>query len=137
MQKRKFQELIKKELSQRDAFKDESYFDTLSSPKRILGREDKIQEILNMIIGYKKNFLPPLVSVYGRSGSGKSTVVKFVIDNLPDASTCFVNLRKTKTIFGAANMILGELGGGELAPSNGLNKVIENIQISGTFFETS
>lgn len=132
LQKRKFQELLKKELSQRSAFKDESYFDTLSSPKKILGREDKIQEILSMIIGYKKNFLPPLVSVYGRSGSGKSTVVKFVTDNLPDATTCFVNLRKTKTIFGAANMILEELGEKGLTPSNGLNKTIENIQTAIT-----
>ena len=128
LQKRKFQELLKKEMSQRDAFKDESYFDTLSSPKKILGREDKIQEILSMIIGYKKNFLPPLVSVYGRSGSGKSTVVKFVLDNLPDVSTCFVNLRKTKTIFGASNLILEELRGTGLSQSRGLNKAIENIQ---------
>ncbi|QLH04207.1 hypothetical protein C5F49_01935 [Nitrosopumilus oxyclinae] len=128
MHKRKFQKLLKKEIDRMTAFKDQSYFDTLSAPKKILGREDKIQELLGMIVGYKKNFVPPLVSVYGRSGSGKSTLVKFVLDNLPDISTCIVNLRKSKTIFGASNLILEELQGKTITNSNGLNKAIENVE---------
>ena len=127
MQKRKFQELLKHEIDLRQSFRDPSYFDTLSTPKKILGREDKIQEILSMIAGYTQNFTPPLVSVYGRSGSGKSTVVKFVLKNLPDISTCFVNLRKSKTIFGAANLILEELQGENISNTHGLNKAIDNI----------
>ena len=54
----------------------------------------------------------PFVSVYGRSGSGKFTVVKFVCENLDDEniSYVFVNLRKARTVFGCANLILSELG---------------------------
>jgi len=128
LQKRKFQKLLKKEIKQIDSFKDQSVFDTLTTHKKILGREDKIQKILNMIVVYTHNFVPPLVSVYGRSGSGKSTVVKFVLDNLPNISTCIVNLRKSKTVFGAANLILEELQGKTITNSNGLNKAITNIQ---------
>jgi len=130
LQKRKFQKLLKKELDQVKAFKDQSVFDTLASPKNILGRDDKIQEILGMIAGYSCNFVPPLVSVYGRSGSGKSSIVKFVLNSLPDISTCIVNLRKSTTIFGAANLILEELQCESLSNSNGLNKAITNIKIA-------
>ena len=118
LQKKKFQKLLKKEIDRRDAFKDETYFDTLSAPKKILGREDKIEEFLGVIIGYKRGFVPPLVSVYGRSGSGKSTAIKFVLDNLPQISKSFVNLRKSKTVFGAVNLILEELTG-EIASQDG------------------
>lgn len=69
----------------------------------------------------------PFVSVYGRSGSGKSTVVKFVCENLDEVKTCFVNLRKAKTIFGCANLILAELGIPNLKSAKGLNVAIDEI----------
>ena len=68
----------------------------------------------------------PLISVYGRSGAGKSTVVRFVCENL-DISYFFVNLRRAKTVFGAANLILAELGQSNLKSAQGLNFAVEKI----------
>jgi archaeal cell division control protein 6 len=66
--------------------------------------------------------------LFGRSGSGKSTIVKFVCENLDDEISCaFVNLRKAKTIFGCANLVLTELGQPSLKSAQGINIAIEKI----------
>lgn len=76
----------------------------------------------------RQGLVVPVISVYGRSGSGKSTLVKFVCQNISDiASSAFVNLRKSKTIFGCANLILSELGSEPLKSAEGLNKVVDKI----------
>ena len=69
----------------------------------------------------------PYISVYGRSGSGKSVVVRFVCDNIDGISYRFVNLRQAKTVFGAANLILAELGVSGLKSAQGINLAVENI----------
>jgi len=81
------------------------------------------------LLGYKQGYVVPLISVYGRSGAGKSTVVQFVCENL-DISYCFVNLRRAKTVFGAANLILAELGQSNLKSAQGLNLAVEKISNS-------
>jgi len=91
-------------------FSKKSYLDTLTFPSKIIGRQDKAKELVRLFLGYKQELVVPFISVYGRSGSGKSTMVRFVCENLDDISYCFVNLRKAKTVFGCANLILAELG---------------------------
>jgi len=77
----------------------------------------------------KDGFVVPFVSFYGRRGSGKSIVVKFVCENMTDLiSFRFVNLRKARTVFGCANMILGNLDGESLSSAQGLNKAIDRIE---------
>lgn len=71
----------------------------------------------------------PVISVYGRSGSGKSTVVRFVCETLEKSlSYSFVNLRRAKTVFGCANLILSELGLPNLKNKDGLNGAIEQTE---------
>lgn len=108
-------------------FSKKAYLDTLAFPASIVGRQDKAKQLLKFLLGYKQGYVVPLISVYGRSGSGKSTIVKFVCENLKDISSCFVNLRKAKTVFGAANQILGELGESNLKSAQGLGFAVENI----------
>ena len=68
------------------------------------------------------------MSVYGRSGSGKSMIVKFVCENLDeDISYAFVNLRKARTVFGCANLILAELRQSSLKSAQGINTAIGQI----------
>jgi cell division control protein 6 len=121
-------------------FKDKSQLDTLIYPSKIIGREGKIREFLEFL-AYKKGHVVPLISVYGRSGSGKSTIVKFVCESLaedeqPNKSSIrgisyrFVNLRRAKTIFGCANLILTELGKPQLKSAQGLNLAITQISNS-------
>jgi len=81
------------------------------SHQKIIGREKEAGMLLAHLYSLKDGFMVPFFSVYGRSGSGKSTVVRFVCDDLTDIMCCcFVNLRKAKAIFGCINVILSELG---------------------------
>jgi archaeal cell division control protein 6 len=110
-------------------FANKAFLDNLTLPSQIIGRESKAKELVRFLLGYKQGFVVPFVSVYGRSGSGKSTVVKFVCENLDEdgISYAFVNLRKARTVFGCANLILTELGQASLKSAQGINTTIEQI----------
>ncbi|MEO9363149.1 MAG: AAA family ATPase, partial [Nitrososphaera sp.] len=62
-----------------------SFLDTLGSgPGAPAGREDEAGQLVRALAGgQKQGYVPPFVFVYGRSGSGKSTVVRFVCEHLP------------------------------------------------------
>jgi len=109
------------------AFVTKSNLDALVYPQNIVGRNEKTEDLVRILLGYKQGYVVPLISVYGRSGSGKSTIVRFVCQNLSDVSYCFANLRKAKTVFGAANIILGELGQPSLKSAQGLHLAVEKI----------
>src|SRR5918993_4590309 len=109
-------------------FANKAFLDNLTLPSQIIGTERKGKELVRFLLGYKQGLVVPFVSVYGRSGSGKSTVVKFVCENLDeDISYAFVNLRKARTVFGCANLILAELGQPSLKSAQGINTAIERI----------
>jgi archaeal cell division control protein 6 len=109
-------------------FADKTFLDNLTLPSQIIGREMKAKELVRFLLGYKRGLVVPFVSVYGRSGSGKSTVVKFVCQNLDENISCaFVNLRKARTVFGCANLILTELGQPSLKSAEGINIAIDKI----------
>ena len=63
-------------------FASKSYLDALSFPAKIIGRKKQAEELIRFLFGYKQGYVVPFVSVYGRSGSGKSVTVKFVCENL-------------------------------------------------------
>jgi archaeal cell division control protein 6 len=122
--KRIFAEVEKENI----AFANKTFLDNLTLPSKIIGRERKAKELIRFLLGYKQGLVVPFVSVYGRSGSGKSTVVRFVCENLDeDVSYAFVNLRKARTVFGCANLILAELGQPSLKSAQGINTAIEQI----------
>jgi archaeal cell division control protein 6 len=110
-------------------FANKMFLDNLTLSSQIIGREIKAKELVRFLLGYKQGLVVPFVSVYGRSGSGKSTIVKFVCENLDedDISYAFVNLRKARTIFGCSNLILTELGQPTLKSAQGINTAIEHI----------
>ena len=120
---------IRKDIAKQNSiFSDKRYLDSLYLPSNIIGRRKQAEQLLKHIESLKQGFVVPQISVYGRSGSGKSTVVKFVCQNIGDmASVAFVNLRKSKTVFGCANLILSELGSRNLKSAEGLNKAVDNI----------
>jgi cell division control protein 6 len=109
-------------------FANKALLENLILPSKIIGRENKAKELVRLLLGYKQGLVVPFVSVFGRSGSGKSTVVRFVCENLDEEISCaFVNLRKAKTVFGCANLILTELGQPSLKSAQGVNIAIEKI----------
>ena len=112
-----------------ELFANKTFLDNLTLPSQIIGREKRSKDLVRFLLGYKQGLVVPFVSVYGRSGSGKSTLVKFICENLDDEniSYAFVNLRKVRTVFGCANLILTELGQPSLKSAQGINTAIEHI----------
>jgi len=117
---------------ERKAFSKKASLDTTSFklPTKIIGREREAEELVRNLLGYKDGYVVPVISVYGRSGTGKSTLVRYVCDYISELKLCYVNLRKAKTIFGAANLILSSLSCPNLKSAQGLNTAIERIQES-------
>lgn len=121
--------IILKIEKENEIFSNKGSLDSLSyNPKKIIGRQTESEQLLRYLIDYKKGFTVPFVSVYGRSGSGKSTLVRYVCQQLTkEIHLCFVNLRKTKSIFGATNIILSKLGQENVSNSCGTNAAIKKI----------
>ena len=130
-------ELNKEEISQikhhldskNQIFSDKRYLESLGPPISIVGRKKQAEKILEFLYVPKNGIAAPFVSVYGKSGTGKSTVTKYVCENLSDlASSVFVNLRKTKTNFGCANLILEALDCSAVKPHEGINHAIGKME---------
>ncbi len=128
MNKKTLGDIVRKVEQKEKFFNKKSFLDTLSYSEKIIGREKQVEELITFLLSYKRGFVVPLVSVYGRSGSGKSTITRFVCENLEGVSPCIVNLRTVKTIFGSTNLILGELGEPSLKNSHGINMAISKIK---------
>lgn len=76
--------------------------------ERIVGREGKARELVRALAGCRGR-THPFVFVYGRTGSGKSAMVRLVCESL--GLPCrLVNLRSARTVFGCAELVLSELG---------------------------
>jgi len=114
---------------QNSIFSNKLFLDNLMVPTSIVGREPESKKLVDYLLSYEKGLVVPLISVYGRSGSGKSTIVQFVCNNL-DLDFCYVNFRKAKTVFGCINLILSELGHPNLKNAQGINPafiILENL----------
>ncbi len=128
LSKRKITALRKALDTKNSSFVEKRYLESLGPPGTIIGRIKEAEQILEYLYS-PNNFLVPLVSVYGRSGTGKSTVVKLVCNSLEDSvSYSFVNLRKARTIFGFANLILSELDAPSISSTQGINKAVDKIE---------
>ena len=137
MDSRELQSIISKVRKENEIFANKAALDSLSYvPSKIIGRKKETKNLVRYLWSYKKGFTVPLISVFGRSGTGKSTLIKFVCEKLGnDVKMCFVNLRLAKTVFGAANLILSALDQPNLKSAQGLNLAIDSIAqaIESTF----
>jgi cell division control protein 6 len=114
--------------SKNQIFAEKRYLESLGPPITIVGRKKQARKLLELLYVSDKSLSSPFVSVYGKSGTGKSTVVKFVCGTLSDSSYLFVNLRRAKTNFGCANLILENLDCTPVKSYEGINKAIDKIE---------
>ncbi len=121
------QKIVNAVRGQNSVFSNKSYLDNLSVPKSIIGRENESKKLVNYLLSYEKGLVVPLISIYGRSGSGKSTIIQFVCKNL-DLDFCYADLRKSKTVFGCVNLILSELGHPNLKNAQGINTAFSILE---------
>ncbi|HEX5457840.1 MAG TPA: AAA family ATPase [Candidatus Nitrosotalea sp.] len=127
MNKQDIKNLVSKVEKEDSIFTKKVLLDSLSYTSGINGRNAQTEKLVRYLVGYKQGYVVPYISVYGRSGSGKSSVVRFVCSNVDGVSFCFVNLRQAKTVFGAANLILAELGLPNLKSAQGINHALDDI----------
>ncbi|MGI0055800.1 MAG: Cdc6/Cdc18 family protein [Nitrosarchaeum sp.] len=120
--------IINKVENEKKVFVKKSALDTSNPPEKIVSRQDEIEKIVRYISDYKQGQVVPLVSIYGRSGTGKSTLVRYVCNYIQEIELCFVNLRKAKTVFGTVNLILNELDQPSLSSAQGMNLGMEKIR---------
>ncbi len=113
---------------EKKAFLKKDALDTSNQPLKIVSRFEEVMKITRFLLDYKQGYVVPLVSIYGRSGTGKSTLVRHVCNHLPEIKLCFVNLRKAKTVFGGVNLILNELDQPSLTSAQGMNLGMQKIQ---------
>ena len=121
-------DIINKVEKEKKTFAKKSALDTSNPPSKIISRNNEVEKIVNFISDYKQGLVVPLVSIYGRSGTGKSTLVKYVCNYIPEVELCFANLRKAKTVFGTINLILNQLDQPSLASAQGMNLGFEKIR---------
>ncbi len=121
-------EIINKVEKERNVFVKKSALDTSTQPTKIVSRINEVEKIIRFLLDYKQKQVVPLLSIYGRSGTGKSTLVRHVCNHIPEIKLCFVNLRKAKTVFGGVNLILNELDQPSLTSAQGMNNGMQKIQ---------
>ena len=127
--KGKIKQLVKHLNTKRSTFTDKRFLESLGQPVKTIGRQEEAEKILETIYPSKDGYMVSFVSVYGSSGTGKSTITRLVCDGITDrVSYSFVNLRKAKTIFGCANLILNELDCKSVKSSEGINTAIDSIE---------
>lgn len=140
MDKYDLKEIIKEVKIENQVFRDKSKLASLSNeiPTNLVGRRKESTSLVRYLMSYENDMIVPLISVFGRSGSGKSGLVKFVCKNIPEIDYCSANFRKAKTLFGCVNLILGELGHEGIKNSSGMNKAMETIKesIRDRYFES-
>ena len=128
MADRELDDIIARVEKEKKPFLKKSALDTSSQPSEIVSRVNEVEKIVRYLLDYKQEQVVPLLSIYGRSGTGKSTLVRHVCNYIPEIKLCFVNLRKAKTVFGGVNLILNELDQPSLASAQGMNNGMQRIQ---------
>ena len=75
-------------------FKDKKYLDHRFLPDRLPHREEQIRSIAKYWVEALNGVTPPDITIYGKTGTGKTAVAKFAMKQLKEASKdCEVNIR--------------------------------------------
>jgi len=105
-------------------------------PLRILHRRREERFLGRVLVGLREGYLPPMVRVFGGSGTGKTLVVRSVLErferfavevDMGSVRSFYVNLRGCRSVFSAVNSVLSALSGRRLPNRAGLDRVYGEI----------
>lgn len=114
-------------------FLDKSVLGLSYVPKKLVSRKRE-EEFFARILsrGVRESFLPGMIRVYGGPGSGKTVVVRSVLERFSRYKGrvfrfFYVNLKQCRTIFSAANAILSAISGERVPVNLGVDRVFSKI----------
>jgi cell division control protein 6 len=114
-------------------FGDKSMLSLSYVPKVLVSRDVEKKYFARILTsGVRENFLPPMVRVFGGAGVGKTVVVKSVMEMFAryqgDVFRWFyVNMKRCRTVFSAANTVLSAICGRRVPVNLGLDRVFTEI----------
>ena len=113
-------------------FRDKDKLSLAYVPDRLVHRGVEERYFARILVGIKKGYLPPMVRVSGRSGTGKTVVVRYVLErfreNLGEVFDYFyVNLKGCRTVSSAANAILSAICGRRVPHNLGADRAFNEI----------
>jgi cell division control protein 6 len=97
----------------------------------VRGRTAQAEQLVGFLADVERGYLPAMIQVYGSTGTGKTSLVRQVVDEairqFPRLRAVYVNLKESRSLFAAGNQILGALAGEKACPVAGLDGVFERI----------
>lgn len=114
-------------------FKDKRVLSLSYIPNTIVCRDELEKTFARILVGgVGEGFLPPMIRVYGKTGSGKTVLLRSVLERFSkykgDVFRFFyVNLKNCRTVFSAANAVLSEICGQRVPANLGLDKVFSKM----------
>jgi len=102
-------------------------------PSTLVCREKEETALAKILVeGVNEGFLPPMIRIFGSTGTGKTVVVRSVLEKFSayqgDVFRFFyVNLKNCRTVFSVANAILSAVCGRRVPVNLGLDRVFLEI----------
>ena len=116
-------------------FKDKGVLSLSYIPSVLVCREEEEKTFARILAGgVREGFLPPMIRVFGMTGSGKTVVVRSVLERFSrykgDVFRFFyVNLKNCRTVCPAANGVLSAVCGRRVPVNLGLDSVFSELWI--------
>ena len=113
-------------------FRDKSKLSLSYVPAELVARRREEEYLARILVsGVRDNYLPPMIRVSGPPGSGKTVIVKSVLERFSERTDGFrffyVNLKGSRTVFMAANAVLSGIAGRRVPSNLGLDRVFDEI----------
>lgn len=120
-----------REQAAQSVFANKPLLDPSLYTQEIIGRAEQYETLVRYLADVDQGYLPPLIQVYGPTGSGKTTVVRQVAEQaaveFAQLRVVYVNLKECHSLYAVANRIFSSVTGSSEAPVWGLDGVFEAL----------
>lgn len=119
--------------AERSVFRDKRVLSLSYVPSTLVCREKEEKSLAKILVqGVNEGYLPPMIRVFGSTGTGKTVVVRSVLEKFSkykgDVFRFFyVNLKNCRTVFSAANAILSAVCGRKVPVNLGVDRVFSEV----------
>jgi len=125
--------LEKEYQSKRSVFNDKRVLSLSYVPSTLVCRKKEEKSLAKILVqGINEGYLPPMIRVFGSTGTGKTVVVRSVLEKFSKYKGnvfrfFYVNLKNCRTVFSAANAILSAVCGRKVPVNLGVDRVFSEV----------